>query len=206
MRMEQMTQRVIDLPFETFDTILTDNEGVEISIFRPREVPRRLRQNYDPNRNFQIWLREGNEHFKPNHLRLIIDLDLRVRSRPDLQRNLAQSFDNIFYGEDPDIMIERFNAAVFEHELNSLRIIATMMQLFIVEQTLNYTSESKFDPPTLFLLGWVRATICHYKEIDNLCMSIGRFQPPPPRFTDMENRKHRNYRSNRPNLWYFGEK
>lgn len=203
--MDQMIQRVINLPFETYDIILTDNEGVELSIFRPREVPRRLRQNYDPNKNFQIWLKEGNEHFRPNHLRLIIDLDLRVRSRPDLQEKLAQAFDDIFYGEDPDIVVERFQEDIFEHKLNSLNIIATMMQLFVVEQAINYTSESRFDPPTLFLLGWVRAAICRYKEIDNLCMSIGRFQPPPSRFTEMDNKKKKNrkYNPNRPNLWYF---
>ncbi len=201
--MEDMTRRVVNLPFETHDVILTDNEGVELFIFRPREVPRRLRQNYDPKKNFQIWLKEGNDHFRPNHLRLIIDLDLRVRSRPDLQEKLARAFDDIFYGEDPDIVVERFHYDIFEHKLNNLDIIATMMQLFVVEQAINYTSESRFDPPTLFLLGWVRATICQYKEIDNLCMSIGRFQPPPPKFTEMDNKKNRKYNSNRPNLWYF---
>jgi hypothetical protein len=112
--MEEMVRRVIDLPFETPDIILTDNEGVELSVFRPRVVPRRLRQNYDPNKNFQIWLKEVTEHFRPNHLRLIIDLDLMVRSRPDLQRKLAQAFDDIFYGEDPDIVVERFQDDIFE--------------------------------------------------------------------------------------------
>jgi hypothetical protein len=202
--MEEMVRRVIDLPFETHDIILTDNEGVELSVFRPRVVPRRLRQNYDPNKNFQIWLKEVTEHFRPNHLRLIIDLDLMVRSRPDLQRKLAQAFDDIFFGEDPDIVVERFQDDIFDHKLNSLSVIATMMQLFVVEQAINYTSESRFDPPTLFLLGWVRAAICRYKEIDNLCMSIGRFQPPPSRFTEMDNKKNRKYNPNRPNLWYFG--
>lgn len=204
--MEDMKQRVISLPFEKHDIILTDNNGVEVSVFRPREVPRRLRQKYDPNKNFQIWLKEGDEHFRPNHLRLIIDLDLRMRSRPDLQKRLLQAFDDIFYGEDPDIVVERFKGEVFEHKLNSLNVITTLMQLFTIEQAINYTSESKFDPPTLFLLGWVRAAICQNKEIDNLCMSIGRFQPPPSRFTDMENKKkHRKYNLNRPNLWYFGD-
>ena len=135
----------------------------------------------------------------------MIDLDLKIRSRPDLQKELLKAFDDIFYGEDPEIVVKRFNGIKFEHELNSLIIIATMMQLFIVEQAINYTSESKFDPPTLFLLGWVRAVLCKYKEIDNLCMSIGRFQPPAPRFTSMENKKHKKYSSNRPELWYFNE-
>ncbi len=206
MRKEQMIQRVINLPFEKHDIIITDNDGVEVSVFRPKEVPRRLRQKYDPNKNFQIWLKEGDEHFRPNHLRLIIDLDLRMRSRPDLQKRLLQAFDDIFYGENPDIVVERFKSETFEHKLNSLNIITTLMQLFTIEQEINYTSESKFDPPTLFLLGWVRAAICRNKEIDNLCMSIGRFQPPPSRFTDMENKKkHHKYNPNRPNLWYFTE-
>jgi len=51
--------------------------------------------------------------------------------------------------------------------------------------------------------GWIRAVICRYKEIDNICMSIGRFQPPPTRFTAMDNKKHRKYDPNRRDLWYF---
>lgn len=199
--MKQMIQRVITLPFEIYDVILTDNEGVELSVFRPRKVPKRLKQNYDPNKNFQIWLKEEDNHFRPNHLRLMIDLDLRVRSRPDLQEKLLKAFDDIFYGEDPEIVVERFRDETFEHELNSLLIIATLMQLFVVEQAINYTSKSNFDPPTVFLLGWVRAVICGYKEIDNICMSIGR--PPSPRFTSMDNKKHKKYDPNRRDLWYF---
>ncbi|MFZ3058516.1 MAG: hypothetical protein WA102_02150 [Candidatus Methanoperedens sp.] len=205
MRQQDMIDRVLNLPFEEFDVLLTDNDGVELSIFRPRKVPKRLRQNYDPNKNFQIWLKEDDDHFRPNHLRLMIDLDLRVRSRPDLQKKLLTAFDDIFYGEDPEIVVERFRDETFEHELNSLLIITTLMQLFVVEQAINYTSESKFDPPTLFLLGWVRAVICGYKEIDNICMSIGRFQPPPLTFTSKDNKKHKKYDLNRRDLWYFEE-
>jgi len=203
--MQEITKRAIDLPFEEHDVILTDNNGVELSIFRPIKVPKGLRQKYDAKKNFQIWLKEKDDHFRPNHLRLIIDLDLKVRSRPDLQKELLKAFDDIFYGEDPEIVVKRFNGIKFEHELNSIIIIATLMQLFIVEQAINYTSESKFDPPTLFFLGWVRAVLCRHKEIDNLCMSIGRFQPPPPRFTSMENKKHAKYSPNRPELWYLNE-
>lgn len=205
MKMKDMIKRAIDLPFEQHDIILVDDNCVELSIYRPIKVSKGLRQEYDSKKNFQIWLKDKNNHFKPNHLRLMIDLDLKLRSRPDLQKELLKAFDGIFYGEDPEIVVKRFEGVEFKHELDSLAIIANLMQLFVVEQAINYTRESKFAPPTLFLLGWVRAVLCKHKEIDNLCMSIGRFQPPPPKFTSMDNKKHRNYSSDRPELWYLDE-
>ena len=205
MKMKDMVKRAIDLSFEEHDVILVDDEGVELSIYRPIKVPKGLRQEYDSKTNFQIWLKDKDNHFKPNHLRLIIDLDLKLRSCPDLQKELLKAFDDIFCGEDTEIVVKRFESIKFKHELNSFAIIANLMQLFVVEQAINYTKESKFDPPTLFLLGWVRAVLCKHKEIDNLCMSIGRFQPPSPKFTSMDNKKHRNYKSDRAELWYFDE-
>ena len=83
-----------DLPFDTKKTVF--NEGnVEVQIFRPSVLSARFKA-YDVNKNFQMWIKEGAREFRPNHLRVMIDLNLRIRSRGDLKKGLLVAFDNIF--------------------------------------------------------------------------------------------------------------
>ena len=178
-------------------------EGVYLWVFRPSVVPPRYK-NYDLNKNFQIWLTEGSRKFKPNHLRVMIDLNLRSRSRPDLKRKLFQAFDEIFYKKDPDDAIEPLSGEHFDHFLNPLKIIDNLSQLFIIEQDYNYNKESKFDPPSLFYQGWLRQAIDDTKEIDNLCMSVGRgLQHPSAKFTSLENKKNNKFTPKIGPLWYL---
>ena len=81
------------------------------------------------------------------------DLNLRIRSRPDLKKDLLLIFDNIFYGHDPDEEIRKVGKEKFEHFLNSLKIIANLAQLSIIEQDYCFYKPSKFDPKTLFQQG-----------------------------------------------------
>lgn len=184
--------------------VLCTVDGIELYILRPSKLSKRF-ENYDVKKNFQIWLKDGPREFRPNHLRVMIDLNLRVRSRPDLKRELALLFDNIFYGKDPDKEVEKLEKEKFAHFLNPLRLIANLAQLFIIEQEYGYNKESMFDPPTLFLQGWIREFIDSPKEIDNLCMSVCRGQPPKTQYTFMENKKHKNYSKELQNLWYLME-
>ncbi|KXS47860.1 hypothetical protein [Halanaerobium congolense] len=80
----------------------------------------------DINKNFQIFLRNQDRHFRPNHLGVLIDLNLRVRSRPDLKKEMAKVFDNIYYKKDPDQEIQSLLEQEFEHFLNPLEIIANL--------------------------------------------------------------------------------
>lgn len=202
MRYFEMLQKIKDLPFDKELTVCKE-EGVELFVNRPSKVSKRFK-NYDIKKNFQIWLREDDRSFRPNHLRVMMDLNLRVRSRPDLKRELAIAFDNIFYGKDPDTEIEELEKEKFEHFLNPIRIIAGLSQLFVIEQAYNYYKESNFDPPTLFYQGWLRQAIDNTKEIDNLCMSIGKgLQPPPPKYTSLENKKVKRFVKNLKPLWYL---
>ena len=92
-------------------------------------------------KNFQIWLKEGEREFRPNHLRVMIDLNLRIRSRGDLKERLLFAFDNIFYGRDPlleriilastkevDIVLDPFTGssttglAAYKHDRNFIGI------------------------------------------------------------------------------------
>ena len=102
MKYDDMFQIVKDLTYETTKTICIDNH-VEIYIYRPSKLSKRF-QHYDVKKNFQIWLKEGERTFRPNHLRLMIDLNLRTRSRPELKKQLLTIFDNIFYGKDHEFL------------------------------------------------------------------------------------------------------
>jgi len=148
---------VKELEFDKPMTICED-EGVVVYVLRPSKLSNRFK-GYDVKKNFQIWMKDGEREFKPNHLRVMIDLSLRSRSRSDLKEKLSLIFDNIFYGKDPNEEIKIIGKEKFEHFLNSLKVIANLAQLFIIEQEYSYTKESKFDPPTLFLLGWIREFI-----------------------------------------------
>ncbi|HOV27713.1 MAG TPA: hypothetical protein PK566_15315 [Pseudobacteroides sp.] len=200
---EEMFEVVKNLEFDKHK--FTYGVGdTNISIFRPSKLSARFK-NYDVNKNFQIFLHEGTRSFRPNHLRVMIDLNLRVRCRPDLKKNLLYAVDKVFYGDDPDKYIEALRCEKFEHYLNDIGIILNLSQLFIIEQNYGYHRESNYDPPTLFYQGWVREFIDSPKEIDNLCMSVCKPQPPSAKYTSKENKKNSKYLSNLPELWYMQE-
>lgn len=196
-----MFKIVKELPFDIRKTVYK-NGDTEIQLFRPSKLSKRF-ENYDKSKNFQIWLKEGTREFKPNHLRVFIDLNLRVRSRPDLKEKLLVAFDNIFYGKDPEKELDNLSTEKFDHFLNNLKIIGVLNQLFIIEQEHGYVRESKFDPPTLFFQGWIREFIDNPKEIDNLCMSVCNRQPPLLRYTNKENKKHKKFVKHPKPLWYL---
>ena len=204
MKYSYLLENVIKpLPFDTPHTILEDN-GLEIFLLRPSKLSSSFAK-YDASKNFQVWLKDGERQFRPNHLRVFIDIYLRSRSRTDLKKELLTAFDSIFYGEDPEVAIEKLKNETFGHFLNPLKIIATLSQLFVAEQAYGYHRESKYDPATLFYQGWIRQVIADNKEIDNLIMSISRGQPPMTKFTYLEDKKHKKYDPNFSSLWYFIE-
>lgn len=197
----EMFKIVKAIPFD--ERISVYNKGnIGIQLFRPSVLSARFK-SYDNKKNFQIWLKEGEREFRPNHMRVMIDLNLRVRSRPDLKKDLLLAFDNIFYGKDPEKELSKLQKEKFEHYLNDLTIIGVLAQLFILEQEYCYHKESKFEPPTLFFQGWIREFIDNPKEIDNLCMSVCNGQPPISKYTSKENRKNRLYVKDLPALWYL---
>jgi hypothetical protein len=187
-----------ELNFDVPTTVFKEN-GIEIFLVRPSKTFK----NYDINKNFQIFIKDGDRQFRPNHLRVMIDLHLKVRSRPDLKTELLNAFDSIFYKKNSLISVENLIDEEFEHYLNTISIIAVLSQLFIIEQEYNYVGESNYEPPTLFYQGWVRQFIDSSKEIDNLAMSVCSRQPPAAKYTSLENKKHKKFRLENPILWYL---
>ena len=197
-----MFKIVRDLGFDDKKTIFKKDD-VEIQIFRPSKLSARFK-TYDLKKNFQIWLKEGDREFRPKHLRVFIDLNLRTRSRSDLKEKLLIAFDNIFYGKDPNEELKQLSKDNFEHFLNDLEIIGVLSQLFIIEQEYGYARESNYDPATLFFQGWIRQFIDSPKEIDNLCMSVCKGQPPKACYVSEENKKSSRWKIKEPSpAWYI---
>lgn len=203
MNKEAMFKIVKELAFDIKKTVYKE-VGVEVQIFRPSSLSDRFK-DYDVKKNFQIWLKEGDREFRPNHLRAMIDLNLRIRSRNDLKEKLLLAFDNIFYGSDPEKELNELAKDKFEHYLNPLTVIGVLHQLFIIEQEYCYHRVSNFEPPTLFYQGWVREFIDNPKEIDNLCMSVCNRQPPIAKYVNLENKKCKKCKRNLKPLWYLSE-
>ncbi len=203
---KEMLGIIENLRFDTKKTVCVDEDGTEIYVIRPSELPKNLKNKYDVKKNFQIWLTEGTREFRPNHLRVFIDINLRIRSRPELKKQLLTIFDNIFYGKDPEKELDILKNDEFKHSLNALKTIATLAQLFLIEQEFNYNRESNFDPKTLFLQRWIREFIDSPKEIDNMCMSVCNGQPPKTQYTTKENKKHKGYTKNIELQWYLNDK
>ncbi len=205
MRKEAMFEIIKELEFDTkkivYKTIIL-SKNIEIFLFRPSVLSKRFK-DYDVKKNFQIWLREDDREFRPNHMRVFIDLNLRIRSNPEIKKSLLLAFDNIFYGEDPEKELIDISKIKFEHYLNDLIIVGILAQLFIIEQEYGYHKESKFDPPTLFFQGWVREFIDNPKEIDNLCMSVCSRQPSLVKYVKLENKKDKKHNPCLSKLWYL---
>ncbi len=189
------------LEFDKEYTVYSE-DGISIGIYRPSKLSGRFAK-YDISKNFYIWLQTGSEKFRPNHFRVLIDLNLRVRSRPDLKEDLLRSFDSIYYGSDPFDAVKELQEENFKFYLNDIIVIGILHQLLLIEQEYSYYRESKFDPSTLFLQGWIREFIDSPKEIDNMCMSVAHGQPPLAKYVSLENRKNKHYVDNLSELWYL---
>ena len=81
MTYNDMLNLVLALPFDTMKEVYSNGKQ-SLLIYRPSTLSKRFK-NYDINTNFQIFLKIGDDKpFKPNHLRLLIDLKLRADSPP----------------------------------------------------------------------------------------------------------------------------
>lgn len=202
MTYDDMRQIILDLQFDTM-TEIYDNGEQSILLYRPSTLSERFK-SYDVNTNFQIFLKIGNNKpFRPNHLRLLIDLKLRSRECPESKEELLYAFDEIFYGEEPLDAIKHLTYFRFTQYINPLDITAILAQLFIIEQDIGYGSKSTFDPPSLYIHGWIRTFIESNQEIDQIVYRICRNTPPAVKYTCQDNRNHPKYNPTSAPLWYI---
>lgn len=91
----------------------------------------------------------------------------------------------------------------YNQHLGSLEATAILAQLFIIEQEYGFNGKSKYNPPSLYIQGWIRSFINSDSEIDILCRRICSFNPPLVKNTCCDDKNHSNYRSNATPLWYL---
>ena len=201
MKYNDMLQIVKNLSFDTMMCVY-DNGKQSIHIYRPSKLSNRFK-DYDVNTNFQIFLQIGNSKpFRPNHLRLLLDLKLRSRELPDKKTDLLLAFDKIFYKKDPLKAIKPLEKIKFTQYINPIDITAVLAQLFIIEQNIGYGKKSTFNPPSLYLQGWIRTFINSEQEIDQIVYRICRNTPPLVEYTCQDNKNHKKYKKDSKPLWY----
>ena len=180
MTYNDMLNLVLALPFDTMKEVYSNGEQ-SLLIFRPSTLSKRFK-NYDVNTNFQIFLKIGDDKpFKPNHLRLLIDLKLRAREIPQSRIELLTAFDKIFYGAEPLEAISPLTHINFTQYINPIDI----------------------NPPSLYIHGWIRTFIASDHEIDQIVYRICRNTPPAVKYTCQDDKNHPKYNPNAELLWYI---
>ncbi|MDD6812748.1 MAG: hypothetical protein PUD93_12985 [Lachnospiraceae bacterium] len=202
MQYKDMFSIVEDLPFDKEFEVFSSNTE-RVYLLRPSVLPRKF-SSYDPKTNIQIWLEEpGKKAFKPNHLRILIDLKLRMREHPELRKEFLEVFDKIFYGEDPLVVIKPLLSYKYTQHIGSLESTAILAQLFLIEQVYGFNGRTNYNPPSLYIQGWIRYFIDSDAEIDILCRRICSLTPPPVKYTCRDDKNHKNYSNDTKPLWYL---
>lgn len=202
MQYNKMLDKILALPFDTM-TKVYENDEQKVLVYRPSTLSAHFK-DYDVNTNFQIFLQIGDDKpFRPNHLRLLLDLKLRSRELPETINDLLLTFDEIFYGSDPLESIKHVKKINYSQFINPIDITAVLAQLFIIEQNIGYGGKSTFDPPSLYIHGWIRTFIASEQEIDQIVYRICRNTPPATKYTCQDNKNHRKYNPNAKYLWYL---
>lgn len=198
---DKILDKILALPFDTMTEVYA-NDNQKVLVYRPSTLSARFK-DYDVNTNFQIFLQIGNDKpFRPNHLRLLLDLKLRSRELPETINDLLLTFDEIFYGADPLESIKHVENINYTQFINPIDITAVLAQLFIIEQNIGYGGKSTFDPPSLYIQGWIRTFIGSDQEIDQIVYRICRNTPPAVKYTCQDNKNHKNYNEKAKPLWY----
>lgn len=201
MTYNEMLKIIVNLPFDQMIEVYS-NGSQSIIVFRPSKLSERFK-DYNVNTNFQVFLKNGdNNPFRPNHLRLLLDLKLRSREYPEYNNKLLLAFDKIFYGEDPIESISNIKKIPYLQYINPIDITAVLAQLFIIEQNIGYGGKSTFNPPSLYIQGWIRTFIDTDQEIDQIVYRICRNTPPAVKYTCQDNKNHKSHNKSAQPLWY----
>jgi hypothetical protein len=201
MQYDKMLDKILALPFDTMAEVYA-NDTQKVLVYRPSMLSARFK-DYDIKTNFQIFLQiRDDKPFRPNHLRLLLDLKLRSRELPETVNDLLLTFDEIFYGADPLEAVKRVKNINYTQFINPIDITTVLAQLFIIEQNIGYGARSTFNPPSLYIHGWIRIFIASEQEIDQIVYRICRNTPPAVKYTCQDNKNHKNYNENAKPLWY----
>ena len=204
MKLSELIELVKELPIGSEEVIYNLN-NIKFILKRPEKPGRNLKREYAAERNIQIWIQENAHEFMPNHLRILLDLEFKLRFYPEYKEELMIAFDRLYYGDDPDKISSEFNHLKFREELRDLKYDLYLTQLFFAEQEIGYHFNSKFNPKYLYLQGWIRCVFSREMEIDKLLWSATR-NPPPVKFTKKDNKNHKEYNPDVKPLWWINHR
>jgi len=96
-------------------------ERDKIIIFRPEKLGRSLKsKNYEISKNFQIILKKpSEEEFLPNHLRVLIEVNHRIKKGGRGSERFFEMIEEVYNGEDPLKFNEELKQLDLEGEFDS---------------------------------------------------------------------------------------
>lgn len=178
-RLEELTS--VLMRFEGRIPIYVTKNNVEISATHTGKYSK-----YD----FAVGLKYHGQHeFFPTHVRLIIDLYLKIYSESCKSKKLFSAFEEIFKGEGPEVFKE-LETLNFSMQLDNSYISLCYGQLLMIEQDFNYAPvggrKSRHFPPREFLMCFIRWIASKENEIDKIVTAAVRNYPPPSKFKDLD--------------------
>jgi len=178
---KKVKETIEKLEIDNSKTIYKLDNGTELYVHRPKKLGKSLKKEYEIHKNFQIFMKKPHEEdFKPNHLRILINLHLKKISDPAKAEKIFSILEKVYHGEDPLAYRKELEALNFRMSLDSPLVDVCLAQLFMCEQEINYT-DGKVKPPRAYLMGYMRLVKCGEVEIDKLLWNSIR-HPPPVRF------------------------
>jgi hypothetical protein len=179
MNFESLKKQILNMKLGERETIYKIDENTEIFVNKPLKVPAKLKQSkrYDPKKNFQIGLKKaGKKEFLPNHLRILIDLQLKKDDNSEKAEILFDAIEHIYKGADTAKYKAELSKLKFNREMENSFTDLCLAQLFMLEQDINYDF-GKIQPPRSYLMGYIRMIRSGVEEIDKLLWSSIRHAP-----------------------------
>jgi hypothetical protein len=179
---ETLRKRILAMKLGQKATIYVSGDGTRINVLKPAKVSTNLKNSakYNPKKNFRILLlKKGKDEFAPNHMRFMIDLDLKRRENPKKASILFNAIEAIYNGADP-VKYKSKLFHRFDGEIETSFTDLCLSQLFMLEQDINYDF-GKIQPPKAYMMGYIRMVRTGEFEIDKLLWSSLR-NPPPKKF------------------------
>jgi hypothetical protein len=177
MDMKELNKTIDALEFEQNLAIYDCGNSTVLSVFRPKIPTKTLKHKYDPKKNFQIYMEKNNQKFKPNHLRILLDLHLKRITNEEKSSILFEILEDIYDGEDPTRYKTRLNALDFPMFLDNAYTNACLAQLFMTEQDINQQESWKVKPARAYIMGYIRLINAQEREISWVLWSATRHAP-----------------------------
>lgn len=181
MNFETAKAKIEKLEIGKSETMYKFDDGIELYVHRPEKLGRSLKREYALHKNFQIFMKKPKEkEFKPNHLRILINLHLKKISDPKKADIIFDILERIYHGDDPLLHKKDLELIDFRMSLDSALVDVCLAQLFMCEQEICYT-DGKVKPPRAYLMGYIRLVRSGEVEIDKVLWNSIR-HPPLIRF------------------------